>query len=126
MDKFLGLAEINLIGTCTFKFEDKIAFRYAFSSARVIEHGGEKMLQTDRFYVWAEAVDTAYKIAVDHVYRALNQRYHGAVDPGEGGSLYNCEIDEQHKEVQIDNERDWQQLIYSGNFENRNEFYLGS
>jgi hypothetical protein len=125
MQKFLGLAEINLIGTCTYRFGEKFAHRYCFNSARVIQHGGEQMLQTDRFYVWAEAADTAYKIAVNHVYRAPNQRYHGAVDPGEGGSLYNCEIDEQHKEVQIYNEKDWRQLIYSGNFEDRNEFYLG-
>jgi len=77
--------------------------------------------ETDRFYVWADAVDKAYKIAVDHVYRELNAPYHEAVDAGEGGGRYDVELDEQHREVEVDTEEQWYHLMYG----NRDDFYLG-
>ena len=122
---FLGLAELNLIGTDAYRFKDKIAHRYCFQSARVIDHGGRKMLETDRFYVWGESVDTVYKIAVDHMYRDKNAIPHDQVDRGEGGSLYEQEIDEQHKEVNVDSYDDWYKLMNASNGFERDGFYLG-
>lgn len=124
-EAFLGLAELNLIGTDTYRFKEKFAHRYCFQSARVIDHGGTKMLETDRFYVWAESIDTAYKIAVDHMYRDKNKIPHDAVDRGEGGSLYEQEIDEQHKEIILDSYDDWYKLMNASNGFERDDFYLG-
>lgn len=125
MQKFLGLVELNLIGTDTFRFKEKFAHRYCFQSARVVEHVGQKMLETDRFYVWGESIDTVYKIAVDHIFRPLNSVPHQRVDSGEGGGLYHAEINEQHKEIEIDNEDDWNKLINAENAFERDAFYLG-
>lgn len=124
MQKFLGLAELNLIGTDTYRFKDKFAHRYCFQSARVIFRNGEKLLETDRFYVWGEGIDTVYKIAVDHMFAPINSVPHDCVDYGEGGGLYDAEIDEQHREIEIDNEKDWYELMNASNgFERRDNFY---
>jgi len=119
-EQYLGLGGIELIGTDTYKYENKTAFRYCFVSWKVVstEHN---LIETDRFYVWADAVDTAYKIAVEHVYRGLNERYHEAVDAGEGGGLYEVSLDEQHREVEVETEEQWYHLMYG----NRDNFYLG-
>jgi hypothetical protein len=125
MQKFLGLAELNLIGTDTYRFEDKFAHRYCFQSARVVTRGGEQLLETNRFYVWGESIDTVYKIAVDHMFAPINSVPHDCVDYGEGGGLYDAEIDEQHKEIIIDNYDDWYKLMNAENTFDRNAFYLG-
>lgn len=116
--QFLGLAEISLIGTDTYKYKNRTAFRYCFSTWKVVNKE-ENLIETDRFYVWADAVDVAYKIAVDHVYRPLNARLHECVDSGEGGSLFEADYDEQHREITLDCEEDWS-LIVEGN---RQELY---
>lgn len=124
MQKFLGLAELNLIGTWTYRYKDKFAHRYCFQSARVVTRGEEKLLETNRFYVWGENIDTVYKIAVDHMFAPINSVPHDCVDYGEGGGLYDAEIDEQHKEIELNNEKDWNNLVTAGNcFERRDNFY---
>jgi hypothetical protein len=120
MEKYLGLGGIELIGTDTFKYKDQTAFRYCFQTWKAYNIQ-ENTIETDRFYVWADAVDKAYKIAVDHVYRELNAPYHEAVDAGEGGGRYEVELDEQHREVEVDTEEQWYHLMYG----NRDDFYLG-
>lgn len=119
-EQYLGLGGIELIGTDTFKYQDKIAFRYCFQTWKVYSIE-ENTIETDRFYVWADAVDVAYKIAVDHVYRELNAPYHEAVDCGEGGGRYEVKLDEQHREVEVETEEQWYHLMYG----NRDNFYLG-
>ena len=120
MEKYLGLGGIELIGTDTFKYKNQTAFRYCFQTWKAYNIQ-ENTIETDRFYVWADAVDKAYKIAVDHVYRELNAPYHEAVDAGEGGGRYDVELDEQHREVEVDTEEQWYHLMYG----NRDDFYLG-
>lgn len=118
--QYLGLGGIELIGTDTFKYKDRTAFRYCFQTWKVYNIE-ENTIETDRFYVWADAVDVAYKIAVEHVYRGFNEPYHEAVDCGEGGGRYEVELDEQHREVIVDTEEQWYHLMCG----NRDNFYLG-
>ena len=120
MEKYLGLGGIELIGTDTFKYKNQTAFRYCFQTWKAYNIQ-ENTIETDRFYVWADAVDKAYKIAVEHVYREFNAPYHEAVDAGEGGGRYEVELDEQHREVIVDTEEQWYHLMYG----NRDDFYLG-
>ena len=126
MEKFLGLAELNLIGTDTYRFKHKCAHRYCFQSARVVTRGGQDLLETDRFYVWGESIDTVYKIAVDHMFASINSIPHNCVDYGEGGSLYEAEINEQHREIELDNEKDWDDLVTAGNCFERREYFYGN
>lgn len=119
-EQYRGLGGIELIGTDTFKYKNQTAFRYCFQTWKAYNIQ-ENTIETDRFYVWADAVDVAYKIAVDHVYRELNQPYHECVDAGEGGGRYDVELDEQHREVEVDTEEQWYHLMYG----NRDDFYLG-
>ena len=119
-EQYHGLGGIELIGTDTFKYQDKIAFRYCFQTWKAYSIK-DNLIETDRFYVWADAVDVAYKIAVDHVYRELNAPYHEAVDSGEGGGRYEVDLNEQHREVIVDTEEQWYHLMYG----NRDNFYLG-
>ena len=116
--RFLGLAEISLIGTDTYRFQDKFAFRYHFSSWKAVNRE-QGLIETDRFYVWADAVDSAYSIAVKHVYRALNEPYQPEVDSGEGGSLFEADYDEQHREIILDNIEDWKCIVEG----NRQDLY---
>lgn len=118
--QYFGLGGIELIGTCTFKYKDQVAFRYCFQTWRVINIE-ENLIETDRFHVWSDAVDKAYKIAVDHVYRELNAPYHEAVDTGEGGGLYEVNLNQQHREVEVETDEQWYHLMYG----HRDDFYLG-
>lgn len=118
--QYLGLGGIELIGTCTFKHKDQTAFRYCFQTWKVFNIE-ENVIDTDRFHVWADSVDEAYKIAVDHVYRPLNQPYHECVDAGEGGGRYEVDLNEQHREVEVETYEQWYTLMNG----NRDDFYLG-
>jgi hypothetical protein len=118
--QYFGLGGIELIGTDTFKYQDKIAFRYCFQTWKVFNKE-QNLIETDRFHVWSEAVDTAYKIAVAHVYRGHNEPYQPEVDASENGGRYEVALDEQHREVIVDTEEDWNTLMYG----NRDDFYHG-
>lgn len=109
--QFLGLAEISLIGTDTFKYQDKVAFRYCFQTWRALNPSENDLVDTDRFYVWADSPDAAFKLAVDYVYRELNAPYDDAIQPGEGGSRYDGELDEQHREIILDSLDDWYDVV---------------
>ena len=118
--QFFGLGGIELIGTDTFKYQDHIAFRYCFQAWKVFDKE-QNLIETDRFHVWSDAVDTAYRIAVTHVYRGHNEKYQPEVDAGENGGRYEVDLNEQHREVIIDTEEDWNTLTYG----NRDDFYHG-
>ena len=109
--QFLGLAEISLIGTDTYKYQDKVAFRYHFATWRALNPSESDLVDTDRFYVWADSPDVAFKLAVDYVYRPLNSRFDEAIQPGEGGSRYDGELDEQHREIILDSLEDWYDVV---------------
>jgi len=119
-EQYLGLGGIELIGTDTFKYKNQTAFRYCFQTWKVFNIQ-DNTIETDRFYVWADSVDKAYKIAVDHVYREHNARHHEAVDSGEGGGRYEVDLNEQHREVEVETEEQWYTLMYG----NRDDYYLG-
>ena len=110
-DKFYGLGSISLISTTTYKFEDNYAFRYCFQTWRVIDTSNNEV-ESDRFYVWADAVDTAYKYAVEHVYREGMPK-HPCIDEGEGGSRVSMglNLDLQHKEIVIETQEEWNELM---------------
>jgi hypothetical protein len=114
MAQFNGLGEISLIGTDSYTFKGRIAHRYHFATWKVVNIE-KNLVESDRFYVWADAVDLAYKIAVNHVYRGFNEPFHPAVDSGEGGSLYEGDYDQQHREIELDSEEDWS-CIVEGNY----------
>ncbi len=120
IEQYLGLGGIELIGTDTFKYKENTAFRYCFQTWKVFNIQ-ENLIETDRFYVWADSVDKAYKIAVEHVYREHNAPYHEAVDSGEGGGRYEVDLNEQHREVEVETEEQWYTLMYG----HRDDFYLG-
>ena len=109
--KFLGLAEIAIIGTDTFKYKERIAHRYHFTSWRAVNPAEGNEIVTDRFYVWADSPDQAYKYAVEHVYREHNAPISECIDRGEGGSLFDADLDEQHKELVLDSYEDWCQTV---------------
>jgi len=118
--QYFGLGGIELIGTDTFKYQDRIAFRYCFQAWKVFSIK-ENLIETDRFYVWSDAVDKAYRIAVAHVYRGHNEPYQPEVDASENGGRYEVDLNEQHREVIVDTEEDWNTLTYG----NRDDFYHG-
>lgn len=109
--QFLGLAEISLIGTDTFRYQDKVAWRYHFSSWKALNPAENDLVDTDRFYVWASSPDVAFKLAVDYVYREHNSRPDDAIQSGEGGSRYSGELDEQHREIILDSLEDWYDVV---------------
>jgi len=109
--QFLGLAGISIIGTDTFKYKERFAHRYHFSSWRALNPAESDLVETDRFYVWADSPDQAYKYAVEHVYRPHNAPISECIDRGEGGSLYDGDLDEQHREIILDSLDDWYDVV---------------
>ena len=109
--QFLGLAEISIIGTDTFKYKERVAHRYHFSSWRALNPAESDLVETDRFYVWADSPDQAYKYAVEYVYREHNAPISESIDRGEGGSLYDGELDEQHRELVLETYEDWCSVV---------------
>jgi len=118
--QFSGLGGIELIGTDTFKYQDDVAFRYCFQAWKVFSIE-DNLIETDRFHVWSDSVDKAYKIAVAHVYRGHNEPYQPEVDAGENGGRYEVDLDQQLREITVDTKEDWNTLMYG----HRDDFYLG-
>jgi hypothetical protein len=118
--QFNGLGGIELIGTDTFKYQDDVAFRYCFQAWKVFSIE-DNLIETDRFHVWSDSVDKAYKIAVAHVYRGHNEPYQPEVDAGENGGRYEVDLDQQLREIIVDTKEDWNTLMYG----HRDDFYLG-
>lgn len=108
--KFVGLAEISIIGTDVFKYEDKTAWRYLFTSTRVLDTNNPDTVDTERFYVWADCPDAAYLIAIGFVYRMVNSPIDPCID-NIGGGRYDAEIDTQTRVIEFDNYNDWYDAV---------------
>jgi len=110
--QLFGLGEIALVATKTFRYKDQFSFRYYFNTWKKVEHCGENCLLFERFYVHAEAIDIAYKIAVQHLYRELNEKVDGAELISDslvfvGDKQYEVSLNVQHEEVIFNDAEDF-------------------
>lgn len=111
LEKLFGLGEISLYATKTFRYKDQYVFRYYFNTWKQISHCGKTCILLEKFFVHATAVDTAYKIAVKHLYRELNEKIDGAYLISDslvavGTEKYDFEHNAQHSEMIFDNKED--------------------
>lgn len=106
LQKFVGIAEISIIATEIFQFQDKFAWRYLFTSVRVLDANNPNTIDTERFYVWSDSADSAYQIAIKFVYRIVGDPIDPAID-NIGGGRYDAEVDPQVKVIVCDNYQEW-------------------
>jgi hypothetical protein len=110
--QLFGIGEISLYATKTFKYKDQYAFRYYFNTWKKIEHCGEDCVLFERFYVCAEAIDIAYKIAAQHLYRELNEKVEGVGFISDylvlvGDKKYEVSLNVQHEEIILEDAEDF-------------------
>ena len=110
--QLFGLGEIALVATKTFRYKDKSSFRYYFNTWKKVEHCGQDCVLFELLYVHAEAIDIAYKIAVQHLYRELNEKVDGAELISDslvfvGDKQYEVSLNVQHEEVIFDDAEDF-------------------
>lgn len=110
--QLFGLGEIALVATKTFRYKDQFLFRYYFHTWKKVEHCGQDSVLFEKFFVRSDAADTAYKIAVQHLYRELNERIEGAQFicgslVAVGDKQYEVSLNVQHEETVFDDAEDF-------------------